>query len=264
MKPIIRVTNLSKRYRLGGLHAGYATFREAVAAAMVLPLRRLRRDYDSNGETIWALREIDFEVQPAEVVALIGDNGAGKTTLLKVLSRITVPTTGRTEVYGRIGTLLEVGTGFHPDLTGRENIFLSGAILGLRRAEIGRKLDEIVAFSEIEKFIDTPVKWYSSGMYLRLAFSVASHLDNEVLFTDEVLAVGDVSFQQKCLDKMNEIRRQGRTILFVSHNMEAVTRLCRRAIWLDKGRIVSDGLAAQVVGQYLNSGLRHGSSEVET
>ena len=251
MKPIIRVTNLSKRYRLGGLHAGYATFREALAGALAAPFKRLRGYGRSNGETIWALRDVDFEVQPGEVVGLVGNNGAGKSTLLKVLSRITVPTAGRTEVYGRIGTLLEVGTGFHPDLTGRENVFLSGAILGLRRTEILRKLDEIVAFSEIEKFIDTPVKWYSSGMYLRLAFSVASHLDNEVLFTDEILAVGDVTFQQKCLDKMNEIRRQGRTILFVSHRMEAVTRLCQRAIWLDSGRMISDGPAAEVVQQYL-------------
>ncbi len=253
MKPIIRVTNLSKRYRVGGLHAGYATFREAFADALVAPLKRLRRQHLQDTGTIWALREINFEVEPAHVVALVGDNGAGKSTLLKVLSRITVPTAGRTEVYGRIGTLLEVGTGFHPDLTGRENVFLSGAILGLRRVEIARRFDEIVAFSEIEKFIDTPVKWYSSGMYLRLAFSVASHLDNEVLFTDEVLAVGDISFQQKCLNRMNEIKQQGRTILFVSHNMEAVGRLCQRAIWLDQGRVMSDGPAAQVIGEYLTA-----------
>lgn len=255
MKPIIRVTNLSKRYRLGGLHAGYATFREMLAGALAAPFKRLRGYGRSNGETIWALRDLDFEVQPGEIVGLVGNNGAGKSTLLKVLSRITLPTTGRTEVYGKIGTLLEVGTGFHPDLTGRENIFLSGAIFGLRRAEILRKIDEIVAFSEIEQFIDTPVKWYSSGMYLRLAFSVASHLNNEVLFTDEVLAVGDVAFQRKCLAKMDEIRQQGRTILFVSHNMEAVQRLCQRAIWLDNGRIVTDGPPPKVVHDYLQSAL---------
>src|SRR6266581_2055716 len=215
MMTTVKVENLGKRYRIGGLDAGYATFREFLAGAMVMPLKRLRGTYKPRHETVWALKNINFEVGLGEVVGLIGHNGAGKSTLLKILSRITVPTTGRSEVWGRIGSLLEVGTGFHPDLTGRENIYLNGTILGIRRSEIARRFDEIVAFSGIEKFIDTPVKWYSSGMYLRLAFSIAVHLESEVLIMDEVLAVGDVNFQQKCLDKMHEIRNQGRTILFV-------------------------------------------------
>ncbi len=252
-RPIIRVENLGKRYRIGELDAGYATLREMFASALLSPLRRLRRGRGGAGEQVWALRNINFEVEPGETLGLVGRNGAGKSTLLKILSRITVPTTGRTEVYGRIGSLLEVGTGFHPDLTGRENIFLNGAVLGLRRTEIARKFDQIVAFSELEKFIDTPVKFYSSGMYLRLAFSVAAHLDTEVLFMDEVLAVGDVAFQQKCLDKMHEIRQQGRTILFVSHSMTAVTRLCRRCIWIEQGRVVEDGEAHRVVNNYLGT-----------
>ena len=255
MKPIIKVEGLSKRYRIGDLDAGYATLREMLARRIAAPLRRrLRRGTQgAASEDLWALKDISFAVHPGEVVGVIGHNGAGKSTLLKILSRITVPTTGRTEVYGRIGSLLEVGTGFHPDLTGRENIFLNGAILGIRRSEIERKFDEVVAFSELEKFIDTPVKWYSSGMYLRLAFSVAAHLDTEVLFMDEVLAVGDVGFQHKCLDKMHEIRNEGRTILFVSHNMSAVTRLCKRVIWLDRGRAVEDGPAYEVVNNYLGT-----------
>jgi lipopolysaccharide transport system ATP-binding protein len=253
MKPIIRVEKLSKRYRIGELEAGYSTLREMFARAVVSPLRRLKRGGGTAGESVWALKDVDFEVPPGETLGLIGHNGAGKSTLLKVLSRITVPTEGRTEVYGRIGSLLEVGTGFHPDLTGRENVYLNGAILGIRRAEIARKFERIVAFSELEKFIDTPVKWYSSGMYLRLAFSVAAHLDTEVLFMDEVLAVGDVGFQQKCLDKMHEIRSEGRTVLFVSHSMAAVTRLCKRVIWLDRGRVVQDGPAHEVVNEYLGT-----------
>jgi lipopolysaccharide transport system ATP-binding protein len=253
MTSVISVKNISKRYRIGGLDPGYSTFREFLGGAMAMPIRRLRRIQISPSETIWALKDINFEMKAGEVVGLIGHNGAGKSTLLKILSRITFPTTGRTEVHGRIGSLLEVGTGFHPDLTGRENIFLNGTILGITSSEVKNRFDEIVAFSEIEKFIDTPVKWYSSGMYLRLAFSVAAHLDTEVLIMDEVLAVGDVSFQQKCLDKMHEIRNQGRTILFVSHNMTAVTRLCERAILLDKGHVVADGPAAEVVNGYLGS-----------
>lgn len=256
MTATIKVENVGKRYQIGGLDAGYATFREFLAGAMVMPLKRLGGSRRSSQETIWALQDINFQVEQGEVVGLIGHNGTGKSTLLKILSRITIPTTGRTEVHGRLGSLLEVGTGFHPDLTGRENIFLNGTILGIRRSEIVRRFDEIVAFSEIEKFIDTPVKWYSSGMYLRLAFSVAAHLDSDVLFMDEVLAVGDVNFQQKCLDKMQEIRNEGRTILFVSHNMDAVTRLCRRVIWLDKGRLAADGPGQQVVSDYLDSELR--------
>ncbi|HJR09529.1 MAG TPA: ABC transporter ATP-binding protein [Pyrinomonadaceae bacterium] len=253
MRPMITAANVSKCYRISGLAAGYSTFREMIAGAVLKPIHRLRRNRPFSGEPLWALKDINFEVQPGEVVGLIGHNGAGKSTLLKILSRITTPTTGRTEVYGRIGSLLEVGTGFHPDLTGRENIFLNGTILGISRAGITRKFDEIVAFSEIEKFIDTPVKWYSSGMYLRLAFSVAVHLDTEVLIMDEVLAVGDVSFQQKCLDKMHRIRQQGRTILFVSHSMPAVTRLCQRVMLLEHGRIVRDGAAHEVVNEYLGT-----------
>lgn len=253
MNSVIKVENISKRYQIGGLNPGYATFREFLAGAMITPFRRLRRSYKPSTETIWALRDIDFHVELGEVVGIIGHNGAGKSTLLKILSRITVPTSGRSEVRGRIGTLLEIGTGFHPDLTGRENIFLNGAIIGIGRAVIARKFDEIVAFSGIEQFIDTPVKWYSTGMSLRLAFSVAVHLDSEVLIMDEVLAVGDVSFQQKCLDKMNEIRNQGRTILFVSHSMAAVTRLCQRALLLEKGHLIDDGPAHKVVNDYLGS-----------
>jgi lipopolysaccharide transport system ATP-binding protein len=253
MPTTIKVENIGKRYEIGGLDAGYVTFREFLASAMAMPIKRLRRIQRAPKQTIWALKDISFEVEQGEVVGLIGNNGAGKSTLLKILSHITVPTTGRSEVHGRLGSLLEVGTGFHPDLTGRDNIYMNGTILGIRRAEINRRFDEIVAFSEIEKFIDTPVKWYSSGMYLRLAFSVAVHLASEVLVMDEILAVGDVSFQQKCLDKMHEIRNQGRTILFVSHSMAAVTRLCERAILLDKGHLMADGPADEVVNGYLGS-----------
>ena len=251
MEPVVKVQNISKRYQIGGLDAGYRTFRETFADALVRPLRRLQGTRKATGENIWALKDVDFVVQEGEILGLIGHNGAGKSTLLKILSRITTPTTGRTEVRGRIGSLLEVGTGFHPDLTGRENVYLNGAILGIPRSNIARKFDEIVAFSGIEPFIDTPVKWYSSGMYVRLAFSVAVHLDTEVLVMDEVLAVGDVGFQQKCLDKMYEIKNQGRTILFVSHGMAAVTRLCHRAILLEKGVVTREGPAHQVVNEYL-------------
>ena len=253
MRPIIKVTNLSKRYRIGGLHPAHATFRDFLAGAISRPFRRLPENHNSEKGILWALRDINFNIYPGEVVGIIGDNGAGKSTLLKILSKITAPTTGRTEVYGRLGSLLEVGTGFHPDLTGRENIFLNSIILGIKRAEVKKKLNEIISFSEIEEFIDTPVNWYSSGMYLRLAFSVAIHTDAQVLFMDEVLAVGDVSFQQKCLSKMHEIRKQGRTILFVSHNMAAISSLCKRVIWLEGGRIVDDGIASQVVNSYLQT-----------
>ena len=255
MRPIIKVENLGKQYGFGGLHPAYMTFREAAAAAMLKPFKRVRRGLPAIEERLWALKDVSFEVEPGEVVGLIGDNGAGKSTLLKILSRIVEPTTGNFELYGKIGSLLEVGTGFHPDLSGRENIFLNGALLGIKRAELQRRLDEIVSFSEIEQFIDLPVKWYSSGMYLRLAFSVAAHLDTEILTMDEVLAVGDISFQQKCIDKVNEIRGQGRTILFVSHSMSAVTRLCERVILLDKGRVVKDGPAAEVVNDYMGKSL---------
>lgn len=255
MNPIIKVENLSKQYRIGARQAQYASLRDTFAEAVKAPFKGLQHNGAVADETIWALKDVSFEVQPGEVVGIIGRNGAGKSTLLKILSRIAEPTTGRVQLYGRVGSLLEVGTGFHPDLTGRENIFLNGAILGMSRAEMARKFDEIVAFSEIEKFIDTPVKWYSSGMYLRLAFSVAAHLDPEILMMDEVLAVGDASFQQKCTNKMQDIRRQGRTILFVSHSMPAITRLCERAIFLSEGVVLSDGPAHQIASAYLSSTL---------
>jgi lipopolysaccharide transport system ATP-binding protein len=265
MKPIVRVENVSKRYRIGGLLHGYEfTLREVVGHMLAAPLRRLRGTGDGGRRTLWALRDVGFEVAPGELVGVIGRNGAGKSTLLKILSRVTRPTTGQVEIYGRVGSLLEVGTGFHPDLTGRENVYLSGAILGMRRAEIARKFDEIVAFSELEEFIETSVKFYSSGMYVRLAFSVAAHLEPEILIMDEVLAVGDASFQQKCLDKMHDIRQQGRTIFFVSHNLPAITRLCRRVVLLEGGRVVADGGAREVVNRYLSSSWKAGAERVWT
>ncbi|HYE14167.1 MAG TPA: ABC transporter ATP-binding protein [Pyrinomonadaceae bacterium] len=255
---VVRIENVSKRYRIGGLHPGYMTFRELVGGAITAPFKRLGGrggDY----QTLWALRGVSFEVEQGELIGIIGHNGAGKSTLLKILSRVTRPTTGSVEITGRVGSLLEVGTGFHPDLTGRENVYLSGAILGMRRAEIRRKFDEIVAFAEMEKFVETPVKRYSSGMYVRLAFSVAAHLEPEILIMDEVLAVGDAAFQQKCLDKMHDIRRQGRTIFFVSHNMPAVTRLCRRVVLMEAGRVVADGGPHEIVNRYLSSGWKTGA-----
>jgi lipopolysaccharide transport system ATP-binding protein len=256
MKPIVRVENLSKEYHLGERGAAYGSLRETITDAVRAPLRSFRRSNGSaKSNTIWALRDVSFDILPGEIVGIIGRNGAGKSTLLKILSRITEPTSGRAELYGRIASLLEVGTGFHPELTGRENIFLNGAILGMARAEIEKKFDEIVAFAEIEKFIDTPVKRYSSGMYVRLAFAVAAHLNPEILVVDEVLAVGDAQFQKKCLDKMQSAGEQGRTVLFVSHNMPAVTRLCERTILLEEGRILTDGPSREVVSTYLRSGL---------
>ena len=261
MKPIVRIENVSKRYRIGGLlHGDGFTLREVIGNAIAAPFKRLRRaGGDDERRTLWALRDVSFEVEQGELIGIVGRNGAGKSTLLKILSRVTRPSTGEVELFGRVGSLLEVGTGFHADLTGRENIFLNGAILGMRRAEIVRKFDEIVAFSELEKFIETPVKFYSSGMYVRLAFSVAAHLEPEILIMDEVLAVGDAAFQQKCLDKMRDIRREGRTIFFVSHNMPAITRLCRRVVMLEAGRIVADGAAQEVVNLYLNSNWKAGA-----
>jgi lipopolysaccharide transport system ATP-binding protein len=253
MRPIIKVEHLSKQYRLGALPAGYVTFRETVATAVTMALKRAGGAARPANQKIWALKDVNFEIEPGEVVGLIGHNGAGKSTLLKILSRIVQPTAGSFELYGRVGSLLEVGTGFHPDLSGRDNVFLNGAILGMKRALIERKFDEIVAFSEIEEFIETPVKWYSSGMYLRLAFSVAVHMETEILFVDEVLAVGDVGFQQKCLEKIHSIMQEGRTIIFVSHSMPAVTRLCERVIWMDHGQTLRDGPAHEVIGAYLRS-----------
>lgn len=251
MKPVIKVQNLSKSYQLGGKAEPYQTFRETISQTVRAPINAMRRERNGGDKTIWALDDVSFEVQPGEVVGIIGHNGAGKSTLLKVLSRITEPTRGRVDLWGRVGSLLEVGTGFHPELSGRENIFLNGAILGMKRSEIERKFDEIVAFAEVEKFIDTPVKRYSSGMFLRLAFAVAAHLEPEVLVVDEVLAVGDASFQKKCLGKMSDVANAGRTVLFVSHNMGAIQGLCGRAIWLSGGKVVGQGEANQIVADYM-------------
>jgi lipopolysaccharide transport system ATP-binding protein len=252
MKPIIKVENISKQYRIGAQEASYQTLRDALTGALKNPLKQWR-DRGGRDEIIWALRDVSFEVTPGEVVGLVGKNGAGKSTLLKILSRITEPTDGRVELYGRVGSLLEVGTGFHPELTGRENVFLNGAMLGMRRAEITRKFDEIVSFAEIERFIDTPVKHYSSGMYTRLAFAVAAHLEPEILIVDEVLAVGDMAFQKKCLGKMGEVASAGRTVLFVSHNMIAVQSLCDRVIWLRDGGIEVDGPTNKVLLDYFKA-----------
>ncbi|GAC1463435.1 MAG: ABC transporter ATP-binding protein [Isosphaeraceae bacterium] len=256
MPPAIRIENLSKRYQVHhasprGTH-GYQTLRDALTNLALAPLRRLRGDNaaSSGDEDFWALKDVGFEVEPGEVVGIIGRNGAGKSTLLKVLSRITKPTSGRVELRGRVGSLLEVGTGFHPELTGRENIFLTGSILGMTRAEIARKFDEIVAFSEVERFLDMPVKRYSSGMYVRLAFAVAASLQPEVLIVDEVLAVGDMAFQRKCLGRMREVGRSGCTVLFVSHNMPAIETLCTRAVLLDGGRVAGDGGVRELIAEY--------------
>lgn len=252
----IRVEHLSKKYHIGRLKRHHDTLREAVLSLARHPFSSLlRRGEAEEDDVLWALRDVSFEVRRGEVVGIIGRNGAGKSTLLKIISRITEPTSGRVEMYGRVGSLLEVGTGFHPELTGRENIYLNGAILGMRKEEIDRKFDEIVAFAGVERFLDTPVKRYSSGMYVRLAFAVAAHLEPEILLVDEVLAVGDAEFQKRCLNKMQSIGEEGRTILFVSHNMPAVTRLCERTILLDAGRILVDGPSHRAVGMYLSSGM---------
>jgi len=259
----IRADGLGKQYRISHLARGARkSFRESVVDMVSSPVRRvgrmLRREAaveDETDEILWALHDATFEIKRGEIVGLIGRNGAGKSTLLKVLSRITEPSIGRAEIYGRMGSLLEVGTGFHPELSGRENIFLNGAILGMPKVDIQRKFDEIVAFSEIERFLDTPVKYYSSGMYVRLAFAVAAHLEPEILLVDEVLAVGDAQFQKKCLAKMEDVGHGGRTVIFVSHNLSAVTRICPRVILLDAGRVAADGPASQVVSSYLTGGL---------
>jgi lipopolysaccharide transport system ATP-binding protein len=261
----IKVEGLSKRYRIGAQQQAYRTLREKLNETALAPFRAARHLLTRNGnghnsksaignsksETFWALKDVSFEVKRGEVVGIIGRNGAGKSTLLKILSRITEPTEGYADINGRIASLLEVGTGFHPELTGRENIFLNGSILGMKRAEINKKFDEIVAFAEIDKFIDTPVKYYSSGMYVRLAFAVAAHLDPENLLVDEVLAVGDAAFQRKCLGKMGDAAKEGRTVLFVSHNMQSVAALCEECILLSDGIIKSKGPAQRVIQGYL-------------
>lgn len=248
----VRVEGLSKRYRIGTRQA-YGTFRETLTQLLALPFSpRARRNAAQDAQYIWSLKDVSFTIQQGQVMGIIGPNGAGKTTLLKILSRITPPTAGWAKVRGRVASLLEVGTGFHPELTGRENIYLNGAILNMTRAEIARKFDAIVDFAGVEPFIDTPVKRYSSGMYMRLAFSVAAHLDPEILLVDEVLAVGDVAFQEKCLGQMRSVAKGGRTVLFISHNMQAIRTLCSQAILLQEGRIQYLGTAAEAVHAYLS------------
>lgn len=251
----IRVRGVGKLYRMG-TRASYKTFRDVLTNAALAPVRRLfkKRVKDDGLEGwFWALKDVSFEVQQGDIIGIVGPNGAGKSTLLKILTRITDPSEGEIEVHGRMGSLLEVGTGFHPELSGRENVFLNGAILGMRKNEIERKFEEIVDFSGIGKFLDTPVKHYSSGMYMRLAFSVAAHLESEILIVDEVLAVGDAEFQTKCLGKIGDVAKGGRTVLFVSHNMAAVRGLCTSGVFLSQGRVVKLGTAADVVQHYLTT-----------
>ena len=255
---VVRAEGLSKRYRIGTVHPAYRTLRDSLSSALSAPFRRHASTAagevgaHAKPKTIWALRDVSFELRRGEVLGIIGSNGAGKTTLLKVLSRITKPTAGWAEIEGRVGSLLEVGTGFHPELTGRENIFLNGAVLGMVKAETVRKFDEIVAFAEVGDFLDTPVKHYSSGMYVRLAFAVAAHLNPDILIVDEVLAVGDVAFQSKCLGKMGNVAREGRTVLFVSHSMPAVRRLCQQALLIENGRLNLQGATDTVIEKYLS------------
>jgi lipopolysaccharide transport system ATP-binding protein len=252
----VRVEGLGKQYRLGGSgQSGYRTLRDSLTDAVTWPLRLVKGELRNRAELIWALKDISFELKPGQVLGVIGRNGAGKSTLLKILSRVTEPSSGFAEIHGRVGSLLEVGTGFHPELTGRENIYLNGAVLGMKRREIAAKFEEIVEFSGVSKFIDTAVKHYSSGMYLRLAFSVAAHLEPEILVVDEVLAVGDAEFQRKCLGKMSDVAAHGRTVLFVSHNMSAILRLTEESIVLDHGQLVYRAPTRQAVDYYMASGL---------
>jgi lipopolysaccharide transport system ATP-binding protein len=256
MTVAVEARGLSKRYRIGQMQAAYGTLRDSLthAAARVAGRHEQHEERD-----IWALRDVSFDVREGEALGVIGRNGAGKSTLLKVLTRITTPTAGRAVIRGRVGSLLEVGTGFNPELTGRENVFLNGSILGMKRREIQRKFDEIVEFAGVEKFVYTPVKRYSSGMHVRLAFSVAAHLEPEILLVDEVLAVGDAEFQQRCLGRMEDLSGTGRTVLFVSHNMQAINQLCERVIWLEGGSVAAEGDASEIVSRYLQSTLRSGS-----
>lgn len=266
----IRVAGLGKQYRIGARQDAHQTLAEALTDAVKAPIRAVRalpglmRGRAPPHETIWALKDISFDVKAGEVVGIIGRNGAGKSTLLKILSRITEPSTGYAQVYGRVGSLLEVGTGFHPELTGRDNVLLNGAILGMKKSEIVARFDEIVAFSEVGAFIDTPVKHYSSGMYLRLAFAVAAHLHPGVLVVDEVLSVGDAEFQAKCMGKMQKVASEGRTILLVSHNMAAICNLCTRALHIERGKLVGDGPVAEVARRYIGSSPGSGAVNVDT
>ena len=261
MAVAIEVQGLSKKYRLGEYHAAYGTLRETLVHATK---RFTGQEHDRPRSEVWALRDVSFEVPEGQVLGVIGRNGAGKSTLLKILTRIATPTSGRAEIRGRVGSLLEVGTGFNQELTGRENIYLNGAILGMKRKEIESRFDDIVEFSGVEKFIDTPVKRYSSGMYVRLAFAVAAHLEPEILFVDEVLSVGDAEFQRRCLGRMEELANTGRTVVFVSHQLPSVAQLCDRAIWIDHGRLVGDGDAADMIATYLHQTRTSGTERVWT
>jgi len=261
MSAVIQAENLGKKYRRG-MAAQSGLLRDSLGRMIRSPFAVFRR---AKSETFWALKDVSLEVREGEVLGLIGRNGAGKTTLLKILSRITRPTAGWAEIHGRVGSLLEVGTGFHPELTGRENAFLSGAILGMSKREIAGKFDEIVAFAELEKFIDTPVKHYSSGMYVRLAFAVAAHLEPEILLVDEVLAVGDINFQKKCLGKMGDVARTGRTVVLVTHQLNQIRRLCHRAVWIDQGQVRQDGPTQEIVAAYESAmarGERNGNEQI--
>lgn len=248
MKPIVSVRNISKLYHVGRSRGHRPSLRETVTSAA----RSFRRPNEGSDETIWALKNVSFEAMPGEVIGIIGCNGAGKSTLLRILARITKPTDGEIDIYGRLGTLLEIGTGFHPDLTGRENIFLNGTILGMKFQEIKRKFDEIVAFSEVGRFLETPLKHYSSGMYLRLAFSIAAHFEPEVLLLDEVIAVGDLGFQKKCFEKVRDVSLEGRTIFLVSHNLESIRALCKRVFLLRSGRLYEESDPQKVISMYVD------------
>jgi lipopolysaccharide transport system ATP-binding protein len=252
MKSIVTVRNLSKTYRIGQLRNGNPSLRDAFVSTIGSPLSFLRARRHGDGTTLNALQDVSFDVEPGEVVGIIGRNGAGKSTLLKILARIVKPTSGEVDIYGRVGSLLQIGTGFHPDLTGRENIFLNGAILGMKATEIKRNFDEIVAFSEVARFLDTAVKYYSSGMYLRLAFAIAAHLQPEVLLLDEVLAVGDRSFQEKCLAKIKSVSRDGRTVFFVSHDLKAIADLCGRVLLIQSGRLYEGSNPQNMIADYLD------------
>lgn len=252
----IRAENLSKRYSIATARCHRPdTLREQLADSLKSVFRRDRQTHPRS-TAFWALKDVSFEIREGEIVGIIGQNGAGKSTLLKIISQITVPTSGRAEIHGRVGSLLEVGTGFHPELTGRENIYFSGAVIGMKKGEIRRRFDEIVEFAGVAEFLDVPVKRYSSGMYVRLGFAVAAHLEPEILLVDEVLAVGDAAFQKKCLDKIGHVAKEGRTVLFISHNMIAVNSLCRRVIWVKDGQIVEDGSSADIVANYLGNAMK--------